>query len=493
MKKPVLLAIGAIFLFASSVLTRNFYLYDNFCFHNYDLGVHLEAIKRFSEGSLNPWIFGRQIHFFQDHWEPIDLLISPLARLLPLHIVGMGVEVLFFCLAAIVILFFSHKNLLVGVFFSILLILNRDIFESAYYPIHPGAMVILPLALMAVLLPQRKNILPLLLSFIFLTCFSEQFSLAGVGLVIALALFRETRGWALIFAPVVLVACWWVLKGRELFIGPLFAQHFVRLKLSPHEFLQIYNWDRSQLMTVLKFILGFIPLGWVLWESRKSWTRKHLISFILISGLFSPLLIGRILSNSFGFHYNIAVVLGLIAIGIALVDPSKLNPKVISMTFLFCLVFSNNKLMKAYRTVANHELDRCVREFSTAATLGERKDYLNEIAENISNQNDEKKVLVSGNLLPNFLEKIGAGQLYQLGAFEVTDTDHFNWVVLERNFVGDNSPVPQEEVEKAIASIKEGGTIEIIIDNPKLFFAHGRLDRKLINRFYYDQNYKPVF
>ncbi|HEY1088916.1 MAG TPA: hypothetical protein VGE37_14530, partial [Archangium sp.] len=77
----VLLVTGPIWLRASA-----------FGFSNYDLGIYSQALARLAIDPPNPWLSGRQIHVFNDHFDPILFLVAPFTRLFPAAQVGLAME-----------------------------------------------------------------------------------------------------------------------------------------------------------------------------------------------------------------------------------------------------------------------------------------------------------------------------------------------------------------------------------------------------------------
>ena len=53
---------------------------ERFCFHNYDLGIYAQAIRHLSWDDWNPWLTGRQINIFNDHFESILWVLAPVAK-----------------------------------------------------------------------------------------------------------------------------------------------------------------------------------------------------------------------------------------------------------------------------------------------------------------------------------------------------------------------------------------------------------------------------
>src|SRR4051812_22702668 len=101
--RPSFLIIVTISVFLLSTWTRNIFLFRNFCFHTYDIGLDIEAIQNFARGAWNGFLSVRQTTYFLDHWEPVVALVSPLSWVVPLPYMAFFVESSFLILTALVI------------------------------------------------------------------------------------------------------------------------------------------------------------------------------------------------------------------------------------------------------------------------------------------------------------------------------------------------------------------------------------------------------
>jgi hypothetical protein len=65
-----------------------------FGFSNYDFGIYSQAVARLALDPPNPWLSGRQLYVFNDHFDPILFLTLPFARVFPAPQVGLITEAL---------------------------------------------------------------------------------------------------------------------------------------------------------------------------------------------------------------------------------------------------------------------------------------------------------------------------------------------------------------------------------------------------------------
>jgi len=457
----------------------------------------MEAIQKFAKGDLNPWLETRQIFFLQDHWEPFDLLVSPLTYLMPLHVLSFLFELFVILVTGyvLVVAVRCQKNgPLFGAFLFVLFLLNRDLFEVAYYPIHPSTWAIFPLMLLTYWIYQLDNklnfkkTLGLWGIYFLLVSSQEQFAATGVGLVIAFLIFPKTRKIAVPFSFLVILSLWWLVKGREIFLGELFV-HSDRIKWSWTEVLLLYKWDVNQLATLVRFLLSYLPLYVALWFSRGHWNKSGFLKLVVFLGAFGPLLMGRIMTNSFGLHYNMPIVVFMMGLGLILITPTIITRKFLFYSALFTLLMVNNKMAKAYRTVVQKDLPRCMREVGTSEAVSNRQKTLESVLDFVRSQGASFSIIVSGNLVPNFIEALPESKIFQLGAFEITSADHFDWIVLERGVYGDSSNAPLEAVEDLVLKLKGEGLV-VHKDTPTLFVAQGSIPWEWVRHFYYDQHYR---
>ena len=94
---PGLLAVFTVF--AGLVVAPVWLRAARYCYSNYDFGIYVQALARLSPSDLNPWLSGRQIHIFNDHFDPVLLLVQPLADVLPPFQAGLLAEALLGLLA----------------------------------------------------------------------------------------------------------------------------------------------------------------------------------------------------------------------------------------------------------------------------------------------------------------------------------------------------------------------------------------------------------
>ena len=153
-----------------------------FGFSNYDLGIYSQALARLARDPPNPWLSGRQLHLFNDHFDPILFLVAPFARVFPAVQVGLFVEALCALLALLPLAWLAGEGkltlralwLLGGV-----LALHPGVTQAMGFPFHPTAWAMAPMAwLIAALALERWGIAFLALLLLF-SC-KEEFPFAGL-------------------------------------------------------------------------------------------------------------------------------------------------------------------------------------------------------------------------------------------------------------------------------------------------------------------------
>jgi hypothetical protein len=509
----------ALLVFILTAAVYNLQLFSHYCHYTFDLAIFLEAFKKFSLAEWDPYISVRQVTIFQDHWEPILFFLSPLAPYFALPTFGFGVEISFFVLTALALFMAGRQHTSsssdFGITLAILFLINRDTFEAVFYPIHPTTWAVFPLALAALAIPSlmptrlrdqyshqsepsQKTFLRLFFIVFLLNIFSEQYSLSALGLILAASVFLPRRSPAILLLPLTAGLTWWAFSGRSLLVGEIFHRTG-RVKLNFSEFVQLYQWDFNQYKTLTLFFLSFAPLIWFLMMSVKYWNFSHFRKLALWVGLFGPLILGRVLSNSFGLHYNAVLVVAAVTFFFLLIDsrawPSR---KVSGYVFCFALIFTMGKWTKSFNAYANDRLPACVhvpREPSDQykAQVSARKAQLDYFMTRLSQEPVGTKILAQGNLVPNLLT-ISHLEIFHLGAFEVRNTESFDWIFVERGLYGNFSDVSPERMEQVISILKTqvSPPLKILADGPSLFVAKGVFSKNILKSFFYDQNYQPI-
>ena len=299
---------GSLFLVVAVALPQ-WLLLGRHAHHNYDLGVYAQAMHRIGPTDLNPWLSARRMHILNDHFEPILILVSPLAKVMDPAYAAMTVELTFVLLCPLPLLWLARRRLIAPGFASIgvlFLLLNRGIVSGVCSPVHPGTWAVLPIVMLGCSLfaGSRRGIL---LSILFLFLFREEFAFGGLMLGIAFYAHRRAGlGGALIAASVAWIA--FVFWGRPLLLGPVYdhaGSRFATFFASPLAGIlsPFSEWALSR--RILEMLLPLIPIA--IWMRRERTGPLWMALWFLV-----PMIAIRTLGEAWRIHYGAPVMAALL-------------------------------------------------------------------------------------------------------------------------------------------------------------------------------------
>jgi hypothetical protein len=491
--------IAALFIYGFTTLIYNLSCFKSFCYPTFDLGIYMEAVQKFSWHDLNPFLSSFGVSFLNDHWHPA-LALAKLPHLfsIPLSDSLFLTESCFVMLIAVLPIVLVRSQVLeggaaalVGLFF----ILNQRTFEASMaFPVHPAvwANYFLLLATVWILSHHAsaettlKNDLSIFSAIFIAGFFGEQFSLSLLGLSLAY-LFTSPRKRLGIAATLFSLAwVWFTLWGRSHWVGPI-LQQTERVSFSPQSVLSKYPWNLAQLKSFLKFVLESFPLWFVAIRFRKT-VFLHLNEVLLISGIFLPLILGRVLSGSFGHQYDTLLVTAVAALALLLFVSSSSSSsssrvhvpdRILGLSFVFFILLAYPKFEQAYGMIAQKKLPNCLREkgADAAAMNQERIQGLRQ-AEKIMQGESSSKILALGNLVPNLIQEFPRSQIIALGSPGLSPgllpglLDDVHWILVEHGKCGDPWPWDEQRVEAFVSATLRQPGVETIQNTPCLFFAH---------------------
>jgi hypothetical protein len=480
----------AFVLFTATVLGHNWVYFQNYCFHTYDLGIYMEAVRKFSFADLNPYLTTFGTGFLNDHWHPALLLSKIPAFFMPLSLALFSVEVLFCLLTAAVPLVLVRKRLLdpgVGAVLSIFLLINRETLEALIaFPVHPAVwadFLLLAGAGFVLLKDGWKSSLLMAASVALSSFFGEQFAFSLVGLALAFLLVAGRRGAGALLLPISLTLAWFVFKGRESFVGPILHQSD-RVALSPRAWFGLYAWDVPQAKIVLKFLLEMVPFLFLYRFYRSNVPPERGFSkLLLIGGIFGPLILGRVLSHSFGHQYSPLLICAAVAFLLIPFQGVKIPPKAVAWSFIAFFFLSFSNFERAFRVITGSKFQSCVHTPDVRQTNALRMADLNAAMGQIlsSSKAEPVSVLATGNLVPNLLQNLANGQVTDI-AFSGSKAQSFDWVVLEYGVCGDAWPWEEDQLERVIKPLAERYPAQVITKTGCLFFARGPIAASAIVR-----------
>ena len=438
-----------------------------FGFSNYDLGIYSQALARLARDPPNPWLSGRQIHLFNDHFDPILFLAAPFARLFPSVQVGLVVEALCALLALLPLGWLAKEGrlslralwMLGGV-----LALHPGVTQALGFPFHPTAWAMAPMAwLLAALVLERWRIA--LVALVLLLSCKEEFPFVGLALSPFL-FFRAPRRVAWTF--VATSAAWglFALVLRPRLLGevmPYAALPFRGLEDGVMAFFAA-RLSRSALASMGDLVVSFVPvLLWLLSPSPRGGEGrgegKH-VQWLFAALL--PMLGIRFLSVAWKDHYGAVVVAGAV-LAVAAVLQTRKVPWLVLISTLVLVVINNESLLR-------RDLKSLRGVQGWAASTGcedvpGRSEAVRAAVEKV--RPVKGPLFVSGNLLAWLAER---DDVFAFGGPQPT-TITPRVVLLEHPPCGDTWARPLEERQALLAQIRARTDIHVLVDTDFVFAA----------------------
>jgi uncharacterized membrane protein len=432
-----------------------------FGFSNYDLGIYSQALARLARAPPNPWLSGRQIHVFNDHFDPVLFLAAPFARIFPAVQVGLVFEGLCALLALVPLAWLAREgklSLRALWMFGGVMVLHPGVTQALGFPFHPTVWAMAPMAwLLAALVLERWTIA--LVALVLLLACKEEFPFVGLALS-PLVFMRAPRrvAWAFVSISVAWGVFALVLRPRLLGdVMPYASMPFRGLEDGLGAFLSA-RLTRSSVAAMGDLFVSFVPmLAWLGWER---WKKKSQFPLWLFAALV-PMLGIRFLSVAWRDHYG-AVVVAAALVAFAAVVQNRVVPWVVVISTLVIVVINSESLIR-----------RDVKAISGAqgwaASAGcsdapRRAAAVRAAVERV--RSEPGPLFVSGNLLPWLAER---EDVYAFGGPQ-PDSISPRVVVIERPPCGDTWARSLEERETLYSRWKSASTT--LIDDEFVFSGH---------------------
>jgi uncharacterized membrane protein len=449
----------------------------NHCHPYYDLGIYGEALRLIQWNNLNPFIPGRFIHIFNDHFDPILIPFSFFERFLPGPLLGTTVEWLSIALCWFPIRHLYQKqkiNFNTAVFSYAFIVLNHAMVDALFRPFHPTTWACLPL-LCSLSFYYLKNYRAMLISIILLFSCREEFPLVGIMLGLVL-LFTKEKKWGLITLISSLIWALFAFKIRPLIFagdfsnyGGTLIQSFINNPLAQIKSL-------FEIGTIRMFLARTIPLLLII---NFSAVKKHFPHLILAFIITSPIFGIRFASNSWGFHYGTAPVIALWFILLPALNESltmtsppmnqwriRISWSFLIITFLTPVTKNNWDNWFAWGGFEfGHK--QCLNQTTRLKEIKDAQKWITNSPHN--------KILLGGNLISTQLissQDHPEKEFYFLGGPSSGHQLNYNVVMVEKPPSGDAWPIGQDRIKSLIENWRKSG-LKIIIDNDSIFLAEG--------------------
>ncbi|NTX40046.1 DUF2079 domain-containing protein [Myxococcus sp. CA033] len=431
------------------------------CFSHFDLGIYTQALARMSLAEPNPWLTGRQVYIFNDHFDPILWVVRPLVEVLPPMWASLVGEALFVLLAVAPLLWLQARGLLsraaTGLMAAFLL-LTPSAVEALKFPIHPTTWSALPWVMTGVAFHLRRNGW-LLVSLVLLFMCKEEFAFVGIMLTVALWLRGERR-----FAVGVGVLSLLWLAGvyglRPWLLGPS-EDYGVRLRQGMEGGFLHYLTLRLapvHLSRVGTLLLLLLPLGVWAWRERLKPDWAWLLVLLPMLGI-------RFLGMAWRFHYGVPLMAAAL-MGFLPVLRARKPPAWVLVSTGLVLLFSNEVNLRQFtRTLVSSRTypRQCPGDPERLASISRGVDVLT--------QNRAGLALLGSNFVALLADR---DDIYAVGGPQPADGRVYEWVLVEKPPHGDVFPLSSERIQELIDVWRTDAGTQIVIDDANVFLARGR-------------------
>lgn len=433
-----------------------------FGFSNYDLGIYSQALARLARDPPNPWLSGRQIFLFNDHFDPILFLAAPFALVFPAVQVGLVVEGLCALLALLPLAWLAREgrlSLRALWMFGCLLSLHPGVTQALGFPFHPTAWAMAPMALLLAALILERWTLAVFSLVLLLAC-KEEFPFVGLALSPVLFL-RAPRKVAWAFVSI--SAAWglFALVLRPRLLGevmPYASLPFRGLEDGLAAFFST-RLTRSALNGMGDLLVAFVPL--LLWLGWERWKKRAVPCTWLFAALV-PMLGIRFLAAAWRDHYG-AVVVAAAVFAFAAVVQTRVVPWLVVLSTSLLVMLNGESLLKrdvkAYSGAQGWAASTgCVDPLGRAAALRAAVDRVRGLP---------GPLFVSGNLLPWLAER---DDVYAFGGPQ-SESLVPRVVLIERPPCGDTWASSLEEREALYAAWRSRDDLTVLSDDVHVFAA----------------------
>ncbi len=430
-----------------------------------DFSIYQQAIYEISElKSFNPYLTIRNLHIFNDHFDPIIYLASAWIKLTSPNIFSLLIFEWFWFLALLVIVYKTKKyqSVLDSEFLlvSSLIIFSRSLLQGFEFPIHPTTWSIVPLYLLFYFL-LKKQTWGIVLCALALCLFRESYPFMLLPLSLYFFWQKNIRAGLGLFL-LGFCGAYFLFILRPLLLGPTvdygdsaLKDFFSSYTLSFWPALMSFKWPIKEFLPLLLPVILIIK-----WECS-SW--KKILSHPLIAALLftSPLILIHILKNYMKHHHSIPIVMSFMSVIILSSFPEKvLKDK--KLLFLVIVLFVGT---------SSGRYTRMVKEFTLYQKVSQEKhQFMELVLKEVESLPIESSILASGGIIPHIIKP--GRQIYQID-MNTEPIEFFEYIIFERQEPGDLNPVSPEILHKIAEKCKPYSE-KILWDNPFYIMMKGR-------------------
>ncbi|EQC43317.1 hypothetical protein [Bacteriovorax sp. Seq25_V] len=342
----IALCVIAIF---SLLLATNIKGLEYSCFNLLDYGVYHQALVEITSNfQLNPFLTGRGINIFNDHFDPIIFLASPLYLLLNNHLYsGVIFESLILFCTLHILWKYSDKGLYLPFFF----ILSKGVLNAYRFPIHPTTWSSIFIILMLFEF-SRENYKRTIL-YIFCLCICKE-SWAFSLIFVPFFFYKKSKSHFIISILIIYGFILFELFGRKLLLGTTFDYSNTLLSGFKNDFFTTLmgRLRDVSLIGFAKLLYPFAPLFFIKFKISK-FTQTDFLAFSILL----PLLGIHVLCGKLGYHYDIqflSIIFALILVDFKFFPISYLN-----LSLILFLLSGMGSITKLSNTIFRDKFSNC--------------------------------------------------------------------------------------------------------------------------------------
>ncbi len=321
-----------------------------------DFGIYHQALLELSQFEyLNPYITVRDVLIFNDHFDPVILLIAPLTRFFNYSPVFSYFIEISFVLGTMFMMTkdkWPYKNEL---FLSLLLLVfSRGVVSGLYYGIHPTTWSMLPMYFVFKSM-KLENTFLILVSFFALFLFKEIFPIIGLSTGLAYLVLKKWKiGFALSSLSLFFLCMIFIVRP-SMSVGTIDYSQLDYLKNSYH-----FPWKDFLKMLIPVIIPGYF----ILKENRRN--------LFLYIAFYLPLLGMHIVSGKGYYHYGVVIAFPLILwVHFYLKETSFWhNRKRVGISFLIVFLIGLGSHQKSFKKIFSHNYEFPVTSVDVHACQG---------------------------------------------------------------------------------------------------------------------------
>jgi hypothetical protein len=428
------------------------------CLPAWDLAIYAQALERITFADANPFLSVRNLRIFNDHFDPILLLMAGLTRWVSPAGLALGLEWAFTLAAAAGVAVLVSRSApresagMRAAWGAAFVLFSRATLNALAFPAHPTTWALLPLVGLAVAW-TRGSVRGVALSLAVLLLFKEDFAFAGLGAALAWALQKRGR-LALTFGAAGGLAVLLVFPLREALVGEgvNYGSFLARYVSDPGPSLWNALTRASLWGDLLRYAAPFLPL-WI-WAAVRG-LLPHL-GFGLFFTL-APLLLIRVLAEKTGFHHGSVIGVAFLGLSLPLLVRRERLPRGVLVASVVLLLLPALSVARTFFVPAlRGQMNHCPADPGRLQELAQARARLAQAFQ------PGAYLWANGNLVPGLLA-VWPGELGLIGIDSAAAAQAQEVWVLRELRAGDFWPVGREGAEAWVRDRLSGLASETVL------------------------------